>query len=155
MRAELFACATLFATSLPAVAEEREGVPVKVETRAIVPGEVPARSKVKPVRPVPFLLPARAAPAERRGQPLLSMASGSTGVSDLPGERAPSTRPAANAEGASRAVREALNDHRKPRQPRSVLSTALVLRVDGNGDSPSLSVGGGGVASAVWGLLPR
>jgi hypothetical protein len=155
MRAEPFACAILFAASLPALAEERDAVPIKTETRAIAPAEVASRSKARTARPVPFLLPARAVPAGRRAQPLLSTTSGAAAVSDLPGESAPSSRPSANAEGASRAVREALDDHRKPRQPRSVLSTALVLRVDGNGDSPALSVGGGGVASAVWGLLPR
>lgn len=154
MRAEPFACAILFAVSLPALAEERDGVPIKAETRAILPEEVVSR-KARAARPVPFQLPARAVPAGRRAQPLLSTASGATAAFDLPGEGAPSSRPAANAEGASRAVREALDDHRKPRQPRSVFSTALVLRVDGDGDSPSLSVGGGGVASAVWGLFPR
>lgn len=49
------------------------------------------------------------------------------------------------------AVRDTLADYRKPRAFRpSPLSAMLVLRIDGKDESPPFSVGGGGVAAALW-----
>lgn len=54
------------------------------------------------------------------------------------------------------AVRDVLMDHRKPRVYRpSAFSTMLVLRLDGKDESPSFSVGGGGVAAALWRAMPQ
>ncbi len=54
------------------------------------------------------------------------------------------------------AVRDVLMDHRKPRVFRpSAFSTMLILRIDGKDESPAFSVGGGGVAAAVWKAMPR
>ncbi|MBX3564490.1 MAG: hypothetical protein KF730_07935 [Sphingomonas sp.] len=54
------------------------------------------------------------------------------------------------------AVRDVLMDHRKPRLFRpSAFSTMLVLRIDGKEESPAFSVGGGGVASALWRVMPQ
>ena len=57
--------------------------------------------------------------------------------------------------GGSWAVYDTLADHRKPRFRRSPLSTMLVLRIDGQEDSPPISVGGGGVAAALWRVMPN
>jgi hypothetical protein len=48
-----------------------------------------------------------------------------------------------------------MNEQQKPRHRKSALSTALVLRLDGQDDSPAFSVGGGGVAAAVWRVVPK
>lgn len=161
MRIELSACALCLIASAPAFAGERDSVPLKATAHAIPVVDTPTLArKARPsssgvARSTAFVLPARSAPIERRAAiPLLGGAGSGSGL-DLGSERGPSGRPADNAEGASRAVREALNDYPKPRQPRTALSTALVLRIDGNNDSPSLSVGGGGVASVLWGMRPR
>lgn len=58
-------------------------------------------------------------------------------------------------DGGRYAVRDALSDYRKPRFRRSALGTMLVLRLDGEEESPAFSVGGGGVAAAVWRAVPR
>jgi hypothetical protein len=61
---------------------------------------------------------------------------------------------ATSARGGSWAVHDTLSDHRKPRFRRSAFSTMLVLRIDGQEDSAPLSVGGGGVAAALWQAVP-
>ncbi len=61
---------------------------------------------------------------------------------------------ATSARGGSWAVYDALSDHRKPRFRRSALSTMLVLKIDGKEDTSTVSVGGGGVASALWKAMP-
>ncbi|RYD54096.1 MAG: hypothetical protein EOP60_08585 [Sphingomonadales bacterium] len=54
------------------------------------------------------------------------------------------------------AVRDGLADYRKPRAFRpSALGAMLVLRIDGKDESPPFSVGGGGVAAALWRAMPR
>ena len=54
------------------------------------------------------------------------------------------------------AVRDGLADYRKPRAYRpSALGAMLVLRIDGKDDSPPFSVGGGGVAAALWRAVPQ
>lgn len=61
---------------------------------------------------------------------------------------------ATSARGGSWAVYDTLSDHRKPRFRRSALSTMLVLRIDGKENTSPVSVGGGGVASALWKAMP-
>jgi hypothetical protein len=56
--------------------------------------------------------------------------------------------------GSSWAVHDILSDYRKPRFRRSALSTMLVLRIDGKEESAPLSLGGGGVAQALWKAMP-
>ncbi|MDG2532963.1 hypothetical protein P6144_04845 [Sphingomonas sp. HITSZ_GF] len=56
--------------------------------------------------------------------------------------------------GSSWAVYDILSDHRKPRFRRSALSTMLVLKIDGQEDTSPISVGGGGVAAAMWKAMP-
>jgi len=54
------------------------------------------------------------------------------------------------------AVRDLLGEHRKPRVFRpSPLNMMLVLRIDGKEESAPFSVGGGGVAAALWRALPQ
>lgn len=50
----------------------------------------------------------------------------------------------------SDAVRETLATLRLRGGPRSPLKTMFVLRIDGQEDSPPFSIGGGGVAAALW-----
>jgi len=57
--------------------------------------------------------------------------------------------------GGSYAVYDVMRAQPRPRHRESALSTALVLRLDGEADSPAFSVGGGGVAAAVWRAVPR
>lgn len=57
--------------------------------------------------------------------------------------------------GGSYAVRDTMRDMRRPHIRKSALSTALVLKIDGNDDTASVGVGGGGVAQAVWRSIPR
>jgi hypothetical protein len=57
--------------------------------------------------------------------------------------------------GGSYAVYDVMRAQPRPRHRESALSTALVLRLDGEDDSPAFSVGGGGVAAAVWRAVPR
>ena len=159
MRIELSACALCLIVSAPASGAERDSTPLTASADAVpLAAETSPSRKAKPAgaaRPTAFVLPARSAPVQRRDAIQLLGDPTSAAALDLRGEREPSGRPADSAEGASRAVRETLNDYPKPRQPRTALSTALVLRIDGNNDSPPLSVGGGGVAGVLWGMRPR
>lgn len=58
-------------------------------------------------------------------------------------------------DGGRYAVGDYFSAQRKPRFRRSALGALLVLRIDGEDESPAVSVGGGGVASAVWQALPK
>lgn len=74
----------------------------------------------------------------------------------LPNWRITEERDATTAEaGGSYAVRDYFSSERKPRFRRSALGALLVLKIDGQEDSPPLSVGGGGVAAAVWQVVPK
>lgn len=57
--------------------------------------------------------------------------------------------------GGSYAVRDTFSRDPKPRRRGSPLAAAFVLRLDGQDESPAFSVGGGGVAEAVWSVMPR
>lgn len=64
--------------------------------------------------------------------------------------------PTTTTAGGVYAVRDQLADYRKPRVFRpGPLSAMLVLRIDGKDESPPLSVGGGGVAAALWRMMPQ
>lgn len=64
--------------------------------------------------------------------------------------------PVTASDNGNYAVRDALADHRKPRLYRpSVLNAMFVLRIDGQDDSAPFSVGGGGVAAALWKAMPQ
>ncbi|HVJ03584.1 MAG TPA: hypothetical protein VM662_15505 [Sphingomonas sp.] len=156
MRTKLFGCALLLtASALPALAGERKPVALVTEARAVPlvdAGSGTGKGRAASLRPIPFALPVRSAPlAPTR----VDLRTGGEVNRQRRDERVPGDPSVALGQGAGRAVRDTLDDHRKPRQPRSALSTALVLRIDGNRDSPPLSVGGGGVAGAMWRLLPR
>jgi len=164
MRARLFVCAIGCAMTapLPASAEEADTATIRADALAMLHVErVPGRERSAPERllsaskPARFTLPvasARLAPRPlalrftRRDEPRQPEPGDETAFAAARDDMAAGT--------ASRAVRDALADHPKPRIPRSPLSTALVLRLDGDRASPPISVGGGGVAGAVWGMLP-
>jgi hypothetical protein len=57
--------------------------------------------------------------------------------------------------GGSYAVRDYFAAQPRPRQRRSPLGAMFVLRLDGQEESPSFSVGGGGVPAALWGVMPK
>ncbi|AJP71619.1 hypothetical protein TS85_07205 [Sphingomonas hengshuiensis] len=52
--------------------------------------------------------------------------------------------------GGTYAVGDTLASFRLRRGPRSPLKTMFVLRIDGKDESPAFSIGGGGVAAALW-----
>jgi hypothetical protein len=56
-------------------------------------------------------------------------------------------------DGGRYAVREAIGVNRLVRRPRA-LDATLVLHLDGNADSPALSVGGG-ITAALWQAIPK
>ncbi len=58
--------------------------------------------------------------------------------------------------GGSWAVRDSFAAERKPRAYRpSVMTTMLFLKLDGNDESPSFGVRGGGVSGALWAVMPH
>lgn len=59
------------------------------------------------------------------------------------------------AAGGRYAVGDTLSSQRKPRFRRSALGALLVFKIDGQDDSPPLSVGGGGLAAAMWRAVPK
>lgn len=149
--------------AVPALAGERPRPILKNAANALAtPAALwSARDKRTPVASglQPFTLPA--ASAQSRPVPRLTLVAepAPKRVAELsartrwgPG----STLPDATARaGASYAVDDVMNAQPRPRRRGSALSTALVLRLDGQDDSPAFSVGGGGVAAAVWRAVPR
>lgn len=68
-------------------------------------------------------------------------------------DRLPATTSSAN---GLYAVRDTLAELPRRRAFRSTpFSTTLVLRIDGNDSSPAFSIGGGGVAAALWRAMPQ
>lgn len=99
-----------------------------------------------------FTLDARAAPAQlltaapRGAAPLAA-----TGVRPQQQWRVPGlVSSITGLRAGSDAVRETLATLRLRGGPRSPLKTMFVLRIDGQEDSPPFSIGGGGVAAALW-----
>mgnify|MGYP001061162992 CR=1 FL=1 len=167
----LLLCAAACAAPMTAKAGETD-LPIVPNLKALLAADgvartVPGRKLVRP-RPTTFMpiayrglegggiraLPTTSLPqepirlttdfsiAELRARPLRHLAAFDTGAD------------ATSARGGSWAVYDILSDYRKPRFRRSAFSTMLVLRIDGEEGSAPLSVGGGGVASAIWQVMP-
>lgn len=162
MRKTLISCVILCGLSCPASAGERSGVNLRppAAQRAIPFSRLikeparqraltPASAKSLPQR---FMLPAGNARLERLPVDRLTAESRQSVPSLL--ERDPSPEVTARA-GGRYAVYDILRAQPRPRQPRSPLGAAFVLKIDGNDDSPPFSVGGGGVAAAVWQAVPK
>ncbi|NIJ18544.1 hypothetical protein FHS95_000213 [Sphingomonas naasensis] len=149
--------------AIPALAGERPQPILKTAANTLA-AHAPlwaARDKRTPVASglQPFTLPA--ASAQPKPVPRLTLlaepvpkraAELSTPTRWGPGATLPQVTARA---GASYAVDDVMNARPKPRRRGSPLSAALVLRLDGQDDSPAFSVGGGGVAAAVWRAVPR
>jgi hypothetical protein len=152
----------LCGVSLPALAGER--------SRSLAPSYAIARLIKDPAshRPAPlagsvssqpFMLPPGDARIDGLPQPTLTAEAArrsSNAVSRPDVWDMDAALPDATARaGGSYAVYDIMRDQRKPRHRGSPLSAALVLKLDGNDDSPAFSVGGGGVAAAMWRAVPR
>ena len=154
------ACVILCGMSSPAIAGERRGIakartdPPKANTAARRDTPAPGRAS-----PKPFTLPASAAPLQPL--PKVSVLAERTarragGASEPPAWGPGSTLPEVTAHaGGSYAVYDVMRAQPRPRHRSSPLSTALMLRLDGQDDSPAFSIGGGGVAAAVWRAVPK
>jgi hypothetical protein len=138
----LVACIILSGIALPARAGDRPAISKAVAGRTSVqPFLLPAgTAKLQPLPPV--TLQANQVP-KRTGEEPAIWGPGST----LPEVTA--------RDGGSYAVYDVLRAQPRPRHRNSALSAALVLRLDGQDDSPAFSIGGGGVAAAVWRAVPR
>jgi hypothetical protein len=163
MHKALIFCVIVCGISCPALAGERSGVSSRpialaglIKDPATLNAPAPAADSVLPQR---FMLPARGARLERLPEAPLA-GEGSQASSGIAAETVAwgpgSTLPEVTARaGGSYAVHDILRDQRRSRHPKSPLSTAFVLRLDGDDDSPAFSVAGGGVAGAVWQAVPR
>jgi hypothetical protein len=154
------ACVILCGMSFPVVAGERTGV-AKARANMLKASAAPGRDPLARIRaaPRPFMLPAGATPQVLPKATLLAGQSAKR-TDDNASEQAAwgpgSTLPEVTARaGGSYAVYDVMRAQPRPRHRESALSTALVLRLDGEDDSPAFSVGGGGVAAAVWRAVPR
>jgi len=115
----------------PAVAGERSGVSVRPELFTLPVGkarleQVPAAVLIAETRPGILIA------AERESSPEVTARA-----------------------GGSYAVADILRQQPRPRPRKSPLGAALVLKLDGDDDSPPFSLGGGGVAAAVWQVVPK
>lgn len=164
MRKGLLVCAVLCGLPLTAAAGERSGAASK--NRILMnhlgrPLAALGRDAPTPLgtTPQPFMLPAGTA----RLQPLPQLTvtaertSRRTADASAPAAWGPgSTLPEVTARaGGSYAVHDVMSEQPRPRHRKSALSTALVLRLDGQDESPAFSIGGGGVAAAVWRAVPK
>ncbi len=131
MRKMLVSCVIFSGLACPAVAGERSGVSARPERFTLPVG----KARLEHV-------PAATLIAETRPGALTAL------------EREPSPEITARA-GGSYAVADILRQQPRPRPRKSPLGAALVLKLDGNDDSPPFSVGGGGVAAAVWQVVPK
>jgi hypothetical protein len=158
----VLACVIAFGFSLPALAGERSGVrsrPLALVglSKDPVTLRVPAPSSGD-ADPEPFMLPAGDARLERlpaapmAGESRRTLSTASGNASWGPGASLPEITARA---GGSYAVHDIIRDQPRRRHPKSPLSAAFVLKLDGNDDSPAFSVGGGGVAAAVWQAMPK
>jgi hypothetical protein len=152
MFGRLFICLIAGLACAPACARDRAAKPVKApppiaeaESRGMF--TLPEAATPSAARPVAVSLKAATAAEVRRSPDLLN-ADRSWLIDPVSGE-------ATSDAGASFAVREAFDRMPKPRVRKSALSAALVLRIDGQEDSPLFSVGGGGVAAAMWKMRPQ
>lgn len=154
------ACVILCGMSSPAIAGERRGV---AKIRADLPKASAAARRDTPApsraSPKPFMLPAGAAPLQplpKTGILAERIARRAGDATEPPAWGPGSTLPEVTAHaGGSYAVYDVMRAQPRPRHRSSPLSTALMLRLDGQDDSPAFSIGGGGVAAAVWRAVPR
>jgi hypothetical protein len=143
----------------PAVAGERSGVssrPIALAAFIKDPAarRAPASASDKSL-PQRFMLPAGSARLERLPETVLTgepRQVSSSATAWGPGSTLPEVTARA---GGSYAVHDILRDQPRPRHRKSPLSAAFVLKLDGNDESPAFSVGGGGVAAAVWQAVPK
>lgn len=163
MRNVLVTGLCLGCAALPAVAGERPRPTLKAAANAIAAHAASwsIRDKRAPdgARPQPFTLPV--ASTQSKPLPRLTLlaesapkraADGAVPTRWGPGSTLSEVTARA---GASYAVDDVMNAQPKPRRRGSPLSAALVLRLDGQDDSPAFSVGGGGVAAAMWRAVPK
>lgn len=163
MRKGLLACVVLCGLPLTAVAGERSGATSKSRILVNLVNPLAALGRDAPVplgtTPQPFMLPAGTARLQRLPQVTLTTERTSRRTADAsaPAAWGPgSTLPEVTARaGGSYAVYDVMSEQQRPRHRKSPLSTALVLRLDGQDDSPAFSIGGGGVAAAVWRAVPK
>jgi len=166
----LLLCAAACAAPTTVMAGDKD-LPIVPNLKAMLAADGAARVPAAPGRKVATERPATFVPIAYRG---LERADLSTATVSHPTVRLQSGAPGAelkaapnwnltavensenatSARGASWAVYDTLSDHRKPRFRRSALSTMLVLRIDGKESTSPVSVGGGGVASALWKAMP-
>jgi hypothetical protein len=153
----LLFCVVTVGLSFPAWAGERSGARSRPTARGGLikdPATLRAPVSAPSVIPQRFMLPASGARLERLPEPLTEKSQ--TPSTDAANWRPGSTLPEVTARAAgSYAVHDILRDQSRPRHRGSALSTALVLKLDGNADSPAFSVGGGGVAAAMWRAVPK
>lgn len=149
-------CACACGLSYPAVAGERSGVAARPLMVAALIKDPAARlpaSGAENALPQRFMLPVGSARLERMpetGRAGESLVSVETQALD------PEAAPEVTARAGGRyAVYDILRNQPRPRFRGSPLSTALVLKLDGNDESPAFSVGGGGVAAVMWKAVPR
>ena len=159
MRKTLVSCVIACGLSCPALAGERSGIrsrPLALAGLMKDPATLrtPASASDKSL-PQRFMLPAGDARLERLPDAPLTSENGQgvpTVVEWGPGSTLPEVTARA---GGSYAVHDILRDQPRRRHRQSPLSAAFVLKLDGKDDSPSFSVGGGGVAAAVWRAVPK
>jgi hypothetical protein len=156
MRDTLVCCAVLCALSCPALAGERSGVssrPIAIAGLVKDPAGLripePAADKTLPQR---FMLPAGNARLERLPEASLIVEGRVAKTIAIEPEAPPEVTARA---GGRYAVYDILREQPRPRHRNSPLSAAFVLKIDGSDDSPPFSVGGGGVAAAVWQAVPK
>ena len=166
----LSVCAVSLMLGSPALAGGRPhddavsagGSALKREAKAVQPGSnrtPAARSSVRFALPAqaqtfgqPTIRSSLAMSTPRRAGPSFNLVPGNQGDAVQTSLRLAETT---SGDGGRHAVHDALSDHRKPRFRRSALGTMLTLRLDGEPESPAFSVGGGGVAAAVWQAVPK
>ncbi|MDQ0250927.1 hypothetical protein J2W22_002991 [Sphingomonas kyeonggiensis] len=165
----LLLCAAACAAPTTVMAGDKD-LPIVPNVKAMLAADGGVRPAA-PGRKVAVSRPATFVPIAYRGlerpdlttatvsQPPVRLQSG-TSVAEMKAARdwhlavVENSENATSARGGSWAVYDTLSDHRKPRFRRSALSTMLVLKIDGKSDTSPVSVGGGGVASALWKAMP-
>ena len=159
MRMTLVSCVIACGLTSPALAGERSGVSSRPLAFAALIKDpagrrVPASASDTSL-PQRFMLPAGSARLERLPEAPLRGEGGQV-APGAPAWNRGSTLPDVTARaGGSYAVHDILRDQPRPRHRKSPLSAAFVLKLDGNDESPAFSVGGGGVAAAVWQAVPK
>lgn len=161
MRKGLLVCVILSGVPTMAAAGERSATTPHNRALANASKPLAALRRDAPLgaKPQPFMLPAGTARLHPLPRVTVSGERSPRGAADAsaPAIWGPgSTLPEVTARAGGRyAVHDILSEQRKPRHRKSALSTALVLRLDGEDESPAFSVGGGGVAAAVWRVVPK